>query len=109
MARKRIYQHSSGEFLNKPGFHSDATIFSEIKIECVDDQYINNDYTLRLRDCNETISIAIGIEDTEELDNVMFKLDTMINHLKKLKKACKEAHLIYVKKSLELKNRETKS
>lgn len=60
--RKRI-------FLNKPSEHSVAAIFAEVK---------RGQYTLKLSDCDHTVTFAIEGYDEEQRVNSLRKLDLII-------------------------------
>jgi hypothetical protein len=81
---KKVIHHKA-EFLNKPGFHSDASILTCISVEQESDYpYWNAE--LRIRDCNDVVSMNCSLEDTDDLENLLNKIEIMINNLKEFKK-----------------------
>lgn len=63
--RKRI-------FLNKAGYHSVAAIYAEVK---------KGSYTLKMADCDRTVSFEIDGYDAESKVNSLRKVDLLINTL----------------------------
>lgn len=76
--------HQSADFLNKPFFHSDATIYTCLTIN---EESIHGgwDASLKIRDCSESVSIYVDADSIEELENSIYKLNTLINSLTKFR------------------------
>lgn len=74
------------DFLNKDFHHSDASIFSNIYFEVSEDNKLKwEDISLKIRDCNNTINLELSVEDEGIFENSLYKIDTMISHLKGLR------------------------
>lgn len=90
--------HSRGDFLNKPFHHSDGTIFSSLVVEKENgnkNSYINWEAQFRMSDCNRTIDLNFYLNDEEDHENNLYKVDVMINHLKEFKRALERGGKLY--------------
>lgn len=66
-------------FLNTDGHHSNAAIVCDIK-DCREDDYGDPFWGhYKLSDCENNISLAVDLGSVGELDNTLFKLDTLIS------------------------------
>lgn len=84
MKREKIFHRK--DFLNKDFHHSDASIFSNIYFEISEDNKFKwEDISLKIRDCRDTISLELSVENEGIFENSLFKIDTMISHLKDLR------------------------
>lgn len=90
MRKRRVVFHRA-DFVNKPGFGEDASIMSQITITerstLSDRPYW--DACLKFRDCNSTVNFDVYVSSTEELDNLIHKVELMISHLRDFKEAVK--------------------
>ena len=59
-------------FLNRPGQHSVAAIYAAVD---------KGTYTLKMSDCDRSITISIDGYDEEGRENSLFKVNTMIGVL----------------------------
>lgn len=59
-------------FLNKPGEHSVAAIYAAVE---------KGTYTLKMSDCDRSITFSIDAYDNEGRENSLFKVNTMIEVL----------------------------
>lgn len=82
--------HSKKNFINKSFNHSDASIWSQITITKSND-YIDSYVSLKIRDCDRTVNLSLGCSTDNELNNSIYKINTMIVHLSKLKEAITKA------------------
>lgn len=74
------------DFINKEFHNSDASIFSEISLQLENSGKSLWEYlTLRIRDCDKAIHLQISVEDDSSFENSLFKVDTMMSHLKDLR------------------------
>lgn len=90
--------HFSRRFLNKEGHYSDSTIISSVTIG--NKYYVSEDITLKIRDCNNQISLELSLDEDEggnSFENSIYKLDVLIQELTLLKVKIKEAKPIYDK------------
>lgn len=100
--------HSRADFLNKPFFHSDGTIFSKIVLS-ERDKYIDVHVEMKISDCSDKITLNFYFEDEEDHENNLYKIDTMINHLKEFKRALERSSKLYFKlKEKEENKKESK-
>lgn len=105
MMKKHHPIHSRKEFLNKPFYHSDASVFSEVEI-WEEEKEVSLGIVLELRDCWKKINLAFSVAEYEDLENSLFKVDTLINHLEVFRPKLIEAHKLNKK---ILKSRENES
>lgn len=79
------------EFLNLPYNYSTAAIVLKAVLtkEFKDDKLINVwlDNSFSLSDCNNQINLAFSINDKESFDNSIFKVDTLLDSIRKFKSA----------------------
>lgn len=87
--------HYRAEFLNKPFFEEDGSIFSKLIVDTKEEGY-GWDCTLKIRDCSNTVSIDTWIKSQDDLDNLLFKLTVMIEHLKELREVVQQNGQEYV-------------
>lgn len=84
MKTEKIFHRK--DFLNKDFYNSDASIFSNIYFEVSKDNKLKwDDISLKVRDCSNTVNLELSVEDEGSFENSLFKIDTMISHLKDLK------------------------
>ena len=81
------YRASSRTFLNKPGFHSDASATWDFHVS--DRCYA--ECQIRIRDCDETINLSLEVHTAEWLANSQYKLDVFISLLQAAKKELPKA------------------
>ena len=80
----RKYIHSYRTFLNKKGFHSNASISTDI----TDSDYGEGFYgTFKLSDCNRTVELSIDLDNIEEYNNTIYKMYRIIKAAEDYKKA----------------------
>lgn len=98
------------DFLNKDFYNSDASIFSNIYFEVSEDNKLKwENISLKIRDCNNTINLELSVEDEGVFENSLFKIDTMISHLKDLKVGLISARIYKELKETVNKNGEDSS
>jgi len=87
--------YSSKEFVNLPGYNSDASIFAQIVFYSEDSS--SYDINLKLRDCGNSVHYAIGLgqEGDRSYENSLFKIDVLIGKLTKFREAMVKAKDIY--------------
>lgn len=87
--------YSSKEFVNLPGYNSDASIFTQVMFYLDDSS--GYDATLKLRDCGNSVHYAIGLGDEGDrsYENSLFKIDVLIGELTKFREAMVNAKVIY--------------
>jgi len=74
---KNIYNKRS--FLNKPGYHSNAVIVTDIS-DCRKDGFSDPFWGhYKITDCENIVNIAIDLGNVEELNNTLHKLDKIIS------------------------------
>lgn len=77
-----IFSHRS--FLNKKGFHSNASISTDI----THSEYGEGFYgTFKISDCNRTVELSIDLDGKEDYDNTLYKMNKIIDAAEKYKKA----------------------
>lgn len=91
---KREVLFHRADFLNKRGYHSDASIFSKLVVSA-DKKFSEQEFELSIRDCSKQISLAIYAYSEEEMQNVLYKLDTLIDHLSELRSSYESAYRMY--------------
>lgn len=91
--------YSSKEFVNLPGYNSDASIFTQVMF--YSDDSSGYDATLKLRDCGNSVHYAIGLGDEGDrsYENSLFKIDVLIGELTKFREAMVKAKEIYDERS----------
>jgi len=67
--------YSNRTFLNLEGFHSNASLSTYLSKSTYGDGFFGE---YKLADCSRTVEMSIDLEDKEDYDNVMFKLDSII-------------------------------
>lgn len=74
------------DFLNKDFYHSDASIFSNIYFDVSEGSKLKwEEISLKIRDCSNRINLELSVKDEGSFENSLYKIDTMISHLKDLK------------------------
>ena len=101
--------HCRADFLNKPFYEEDASIFSKLTVYNKDSDGFGWDCTLKIRDCSSTVTIDTYIKDQGDLDNLLFKLTVMIEHLKELRDAVQQNGQEYVNRKDEKRKSESVS
>lgn len=71
-------------FLNKPGFHSNASLSADITPSEYGEGYYG---TFKISDCNRTIELSIDLDTEAELNNTIYKMKCLISAAEKYKKA----------------------
>jgi hypothetical protein len=80
-----IFTHRA--FLNKPGFHSNASLSADI----TESEYGEGFYgTYKISDCSRTIELSIDLDTEDDLNNSIFKMDCLILAAEKFKEALVE-------------------
>lgn len=80
---KQIF--SERGFINKKGYHSNAAISATMEKNSFGD---NGFYaTYKLSDCNRTVEISIDLDNIEEYENTLYKLDKILSITEKFKAA----------------------
>lgn len=76
--------HSYRTFLNKKGFHSNASISTDI----TESDYGLGFYgTFKISDCNRTIELSIDLDGKADYDNTIYKMNRIILAAESYKKA----------------------
>lgn len=74
------------DFINNEFHHSDASICSEVSLHLENNgKSLWEDLTFKIRDCDKVVYLHISVEDDSSFENSLFKVDTMISHLKDLR------------------------
>lgn len=91
MAKKvhRIWEQK--KFLNGSHYHSDATILSSVSLQDVDTR-VYDTCTLKIRDCTQTISIALDMYTEANYKNSMKKLQIITENIEGLREGMVVAH-----------------
>lgn len=76
------FRRGNREFLNRPGFHEDATLSYNLSIGS--GGYFSG--SINVRDCGENICLELSVHTDEWMENSEFKIDTMIRLLRDAKK-----------------------
>lgn len=87
------------DFLNKPHFDSDGSIYSEIKFTKGEKEQ-EDETVLKIRDCFTYVNLNVKVYTEEVFENSIYKLDILINHLQELRNNLPDAR----KKYVELEN-----
>jgi hypothetical protein len=87
--------HSRGDFLNKPFFHSDGTIFSKIVVD-ERGKHVDFEPEFKISDCSSTITLSFYLDKDEDYENGIHKINTMINHLEEFKEAFERGGKLYL-------------
>lgn len=101
---KRRNIHHRKKFLNKGPYHSDANIFGNIYLYEAD-EYTELSATLRIKDCNESISLAIDTMKAAKFKNTLAKLDILITELQLFKESCVTGRQLYLEAVDRVKQR----
>jgi len=94
-------KHHRADFINKHGFHEDASIFSTIVFEDFREA-MDWSSSLKIRDCDRTVSLSCWIHNQEDLDNLLFKVNTMVEHLTEYRDAVEKYGKEYLERSKQL-------
>lgn len=90
MAKNKVI-FEKGVFLNKKGYHSDATIWGRMITYSIDGGGVSCDGLLKVRDCNHTVTLNLDWSSSgrseQSRENVLHKLDSMIKFLTEYKTA----------------------
>lgn len=77
---KRLFTERA--FLNKGGYHSNASLVATI----TDSEYGTGFYaTYKLTDCSRSVELSIDLDDLDEYENTLSKLQTIIDITKSFK------------------------
>jgi hypothetical protein len=88
------------DFINKPFCHSDGSIFSKVRVFEYESS-VDIDLSLKIRDCDRTITLAFGANTEESFENSLYKVDILIQNLNLFREAIAKARLL--KTELDLK------
>lgn len=77
-----VFKKGDRAFLNHPGFHEDASIAWRLTVS--DSGYFSGD--ISIRDCGENICLELNVHSEEWYENSVDKVDTLIAHLREIKK-----------------------
>lgn len=82
-----IYDRS--EFINEPGHYEDASVIGYIRKEvyCVERNTYSYSCKLKIRDCKNQVSFGMNIDNQEDFDNSVSKLNKLIDNLSRLRDA----------------------
>lgn len=99
MKKSKVFYNSKA-FLNRDGFHSDATIFCSFDFWYRGEARIKpsgHSGEIRIRDCSSTVVLSLGVdnEGDDSYENSIEKIDTMIKELSRYKVALGEARIEY--------------
>jgi hypothetical protein len=72
--------HTRKDFLNLPFHEEDASAFSSLTRS---KSYA--DCHLKIRDCDKYIRLELGFSGVEDLENSIYKLTTLIDHITELR------------------------
>lgn len=100
--------HHRKKFLNKGPYHSDANIFTAVYVNRQKD-YSSISANLRIKDCSESISLAIDLSKANHFNNTMSKLDILISEIERFREACvlgRERYMEAVEKAEEYKKQQ---
>lgn len=85
--------------LNLPGYHSTAAIVAEVDntsqrvITDEDDGYrLKPEITCKITDCDSAVNIEFDVDTANQLENSLFKLDTMIEVLSSMREGLIAEH-----------------
>lgn len=104
MKDKTKLLHESKVFLNKKGFHSDANILTRVNI-CERETSAYTDTDLSIKDCHYKINLNIELDNKNNYDNTIYKLDKLISELTKFRTACRKARHWYLEAQERIKKR----
>lgn len=105
MSRKKTIYYER-EFLNKPGFYSQANIIASITRRYNDQNHIKClEFDLDIADCYDQISLIIDNKTAEDRENSLHKVDKMIEILTGFRKALKKEFAYKEKRELRKKNK----
>lgn len=91
---KKVHNiHYRADFINKPHFHSDATLFTRI-VYTENQKYSPVDVTFQMRDCSSSINLNLDASDVEEWENSDYKLQLILDHVSEFKAALRKAFLM---------------
>lgn len=76
---------SDRSFINKKGYHSNAAIVATIERHDFGDNGFYGTY--KLSDCNRTVEISIDLDNLDEYENTLYKLDKILKITENFKKA----------------------
>lgn len=92
------FRRGDRAFLNRPGFHGDASIGYDISIsQHADDHDPWSEAGINIRDCDSSIRIDISIHNDENLQNTIEKIDTLIAILRGAKRDTRAARKEFLK------------
>jgi ribosomal protein S15P/S13E len=74
--------HYRADFLNLPYHHAQANILSQVHHSS---NYGWVEGTIKISDCDKTITLYLDFGDEEQYANSMHKINTMISHLSELR------------------------
>jgi len=79
---KQIF--SKRAFINKEGYHSNANVSSNI----TRNDFGHNGFyaTYKLSDCRRTVELSIDLDDLEEYENTIYKLDQILSTTESFRK-----------------------
>ena len=81
----KTYKIYSGKnFINKPFFHSDGSIYTQVTVYR-DREYCDLNISCKIRDCERTVGLAFSANDDKDYQNSLYKIDTIIRNLTNLK------------------------
>lgn len=69
-----IFKEGDRAFLNRPGFHSEASVGWDITVS-KESYGIHANCSFRVRDCGESVSIQLDLHDEEWFQNSVAKLN----------------------------------
>jgi hypothetical protein len=96
--KEKIFADS--KLLNKAGFHSTAAIAYNISVEKINNKVFTSG-EINISDCSRTINLDLDCSKEKELQNALFKVQTLINTFKSIKTNLKEAYKLYNKLKLK--------
>lgn len=101
------------EFLNKPGHHSTGHILAYVEKTDVNRKY-SGSVGFTLADCSRQIDLAFDLDNADDRENSLYKLDLLIKSLQQFRKAFKAECVIqedreHVRARLEAEKAKKKS
>lgn len=96
--------YSKRAFLNKPEHHSNASLVTNISESLYGDDGFYATY--KISDCKRTVEISIDLNDMEDYNNTIFKMNKIIEVTKSFRDKLKtlKTDIIKLEKKRELKN-----
>jgi hypothetical protein len=92
---KTICKFKGRKFLNKPGFHTDASISWDLVVKLYGTKP-HTEGVLRIRDCSQSVELQLDFYEPEWYRNSDHKLKTLIEELMLCREKLAAAHKKFV-------------